>query len=128
MFTKPFGLTRRYLNGNYGNHPQEIIYQIKQIKNKFNLRYFHDDDCLSDYIYDVLIYIHYGSINLEDFELKMNILDYIVKNSGSSKYLLIEDYIKTIFTKPYTLSIERFYFEIKNDYDRLFYCLITTFI
>lgn len=128
MFTKPFGLTRRRLNGDYGNHPKEIIDQIKQIKNKFNLRYFHDDDCLSDYIHDVLLYIHYRSINLEDIELKMNILDYIVKNSGSSKYVLIKEYINSIFTEPYTLSIERSYFEIENDYDRLFYCLITTFI
>lgn len=128
MFTKPFGLTRRYLNGNYGEHPEEIIKQIKQIKNKFKLRYFYDDDCLSTYIHSVLLYIHYKNINLDDFELKMNILDYIVKNSGSPKYVLIKEYINCILTKPYTISIERSYFEIENDYDRLFYCLITTFI
>ena len=76
----------------------EIINKIKQIKNKFKLCYFYDNDYLSDYIYDVLIYIYNENINTDDLDLKMEILDYIIENSGSSKYSIIKHYINSIFS------------------------------
>lgn len=125
---KPYGLTRRLVKNNFGNHPYEIILKMKIVRNKLRLRYFIDDETFSDYLNNILISLNKSNINYENFDLKKQILNYITEESKYVKYYLINRYFDSIINDVKPVSIQWQYFSMKDNYDLLFYHLLLSYV
>ena len=128
QYINPVGLIDQLIENDYGDHPIEIIEKIKFIKNELPLYYFIDDESFSNYLNDILLRLDKTNINYKNFNIKSEILNYIIKESKYERYILIGLYIKSLINDEKPVTISPKFFSMDDEYDMLFYHLLISYI